>query len=212
MEESPATEVETVEKVIEKLIMPEDHKVGEVSREVYWRYIKQNGGPLFLFSILFCLSVWTVLSTVSNIQIKQWCEDENKTLFHLYLYLGLAVSATLFSGIQSYILVLSGIRQGRTIHKQIIKALLYTSLSKFYNRVPMGRILNRLSKDLRELDETIGVTVGGTLVNLFCLIASLTMCIYGSTPWMVIPILLAGFACLKTKNYYLKSQRECVRL
>lgn len=65
------------------------------------------------------------------------------------MYLGFAISATLFSGIQSYILVLSGVKQGRVLHKQIIKALLYTSLSKFYNRVPMGRILNRLSKDLR---------------------------------------------------------------
>jgi ATP-binding cassette subfamily C (CFTR/MRP) protein 1 len=65
------------------------------------------------------------------------------------LYLSFAISATIFSGTQSYILVISGIKQGRTIHKQVIKALLYTSLTKFYHRVPMGRILNRLSKDLR---------------------------------------------------------------
>lgn len=71
----------------------------------------------------------------------------------------------------------------------------------------MGRILNRLSKDLREVDETIGVTLGSMLVNVFCLIASLTMCIYGSTPWMLIPIIITGFACIKIKDYYLKTQR-----
>lgn len=38
------------------------------------------------------------------------------------------------------------------------------------------------------------------------------MCIYGSTPWMIFPILITAYACLKIKNYYLKSQRECVRL
>ncbi len=38
------------------------------------------------------------------------------------------------------------------------------------------------------------------------------MCIYGSTPWMILPILLTGFCCIKIKNFYLKSQRECVRL
>lgn len=192
--------------------MPEDHKVGKVKKEIYWRYIQQNGGLLFLFAVLFCLSVWAVLATLSNIQIKRWCEDDKKSVQHLYLYLGFAITATIFSGMQSYILVLSGIKQGRTIHKQIIKALLYTSLSKFYNRVPMGRILNRLSKDLRELDQAIGFTVGGTLVNIFCLSVSLTMCIYGSTPWMIFPILITAYACLKIKNYYLKSQRECVRL
>lgn len=55
--------------------MPEDHKVGKVSKEIYWRYVKQNGGILFLLSIIFCLSVWTVFSTLSNIQVKRWCED-----------------------------------------------------------------------------------------------------------------------------------------
>lgn len=47
--------------------MPEDHKVGKVKKEIYWRYIQQNGGLLFLFAVLFCLSVWAVLATLSNI-------------------------------------------------------------------------------------------------------------------------------------------------
>jgi hypothetical protein len=36
-----------------------------------------------------------------------------------------------------------------TVHKSMIKGLLYASLSNFYNRVPVGRIINRLTKDLR---------------------------------------------------------------
>lgn len=59
------------------------------------------------------------------------------------------MSAAFLSGLRAYILILSGVKQGRIIHKKTIKALLYASLTKFYNRVPMGRILNRLSKDLR---------------------------------------------------------------
>jgi ABC-type multidrug transport system fused ATPase/permease subunit len=55
----------------------------------------------------------------------------------------------LFSGTRAYILVTGGIKQGRTIHKKVIKALLYASITTFYNRVPVGRILNRMSKDLR---------------------------------------------------------------
>lgn len=68
------------------------------------------------------------------------------------MYLGFAVAATILSGARAYVLITSGIRQGRTIHKKVIKALLYASITKFYNRVPIGRILNRLSKDLRDID------------------------------------------------------------
>lgn len=44
---------------------------------------------------------------------------------------------------------MSGAKQGQAVHRSMIKALLYASLGKFYNRVPIGRIVNRLTKDLR---------------------------------------------------------------
>jgi hypothetical protein len=52
---------------VEQLIMPEDQKVGKVSKQIYLKYIKNNGGIPFLFAVLFFLGVWTVLSTLSNI-------------------------------------------------------------------------------------------------------------------------------------------------
>lgn len=63
--------------------------------------------------------------------------------------MALAVGATLFSSTRAMILVSSGLRQGRILHKKMIKSLLYAGIIRFYNRVPIGRILNRLSKDLR---------------------------------------------------------------
>jgi ABC-type multidrug transport system fused ATPase/permease subunit len=153
------------------------------------------------------MSAWTVLSVLSNIQVEKWCEDDNKQKYRLYLYLLFAISATLFSAGRAYILVMSGLKLGRTIHKKMIKSLLYASITKFYNRVPIGRILNRLSKDLREVDEAIGYAVGNTFVCGFNLISSLLMCIYGSTPYILIAILIVGFFCRQLLRYYLKSLR-----
>ena len=132
--------------------MPEDRRKGKLGKEVYLEYLKLNGGVPFLLSTLFCMVVWAVLSIMSNVQIKTWCEDENKSQIYLHLYLGFAIIASMFSGIRALILVVSGIRQGRLVHKKMIKSLLYASIPRFYNRVPVGRILNRLSKDLREVD------------------------------------------------------------
>lgn len=50
---------------------------------------------------------------------------------------------------RAYTLVIGGVKLGSITHKKIIKALLYTSLNDFYNRVPTGRLINRLTKDMR---------------------------------------------------------------
>lgn len=49
--------------------MPEDHHRGSVSYKVYLEYIKLNGGPVFAASVIFCMSVWTTMSVLSNIQV-----------------------------------------------------------------------------------------------------------------------------------------------
>lgn len=101
--------------------------------------------------------------------------------------------------LRAYTLVLSGFKQGEKVHKKIVQSLLYANLNEFYLRVPVGRIMNRLTKDLRELDETIGSAMGNFLTNLFSLLGTLSICIYGSTPYMIIPVVIVIFLCNKLR-------------
>ena len=194
------------EKVIEQLIMPEDHVKGNVGLEVYKEYVRLNGGVIFLVAIIACMALWTGMATYSNIQIKKWCDDAS-TQYYLHMYLIFALLASFFSGTRAFILVGSGIRQGRLIQKKMAKSLLYASITKFYNRVPLGRILNRLSKDLKEIDEEISYAVGNMLVCSFSLFATFLMCIYASTPFILILVAIMLAVCYQFQKYYLKSQR-----
>ena len=97
------------------------------------------------------------------------------------------------------------------MHRRMSKALLYASLGNFFNRVPVGRIINRLTKDLRELDEVIGFKVGNVLLSFFRLFGDLAVCVYSSTPFMLIPILLVMFLCQRVRIFYMKSQIEVAR-
>lgn len=114
--------------------------------------------------------------------------------------------------IRAYILVISGVKQGTFAHKKMMKALLYTSIPNFYNRVPIGRIINRLTKDLKDLDESISYAVGDFLVDFFSLLGNLIICVYASSIWIVIPMIVIGLFCLTIKYYYMKTQREIFRL
>ena len=162
--------------------------------------------------ILLSMTGWLVLSILANIQLKQWCQDEYKTNEYLYIYLLFAIGSSLCAIIRAFISVLGVFKQGYSIHKRIVTSLLCASLNDFYLRVPVGRILNRLSKDLREIDESISSNLSGFLINLFQLGGSLAICIYSSSIYMILPAIVILFVCNKLRKYYMKTQREVIRL
>ena len=116
-------------QIIERLIMPEDHKRGSVSWRVYRDYVQLNGGIPFLCTILIAMGAWTALSALSNIEIEHWCENPGNSHSHIIWYLVLGIGSSLFVGVRVYVLLMSGIKQGRTVHKRMIKALLYAGMT-----------------------------------------------------------------------------------
>ena len=125
----------------------------------------------------------------------------------MYVFLVLSITSSVFMLIRAYTLVIGGIKCGSTVHKKITKALLYASLNKFYNRVPQGRIMNRLSKDMREVDETIGYAVGSFIACFFGLLGTLIICVYGSTYLIILPMILVLYLSNRIRVYYMNTQR-----
>lgn len=138
------------DKLVRQLMLPEDQQTGEVDMKIFKEYIKLNGG-YFDFAFLICLAMilWIILTTASSIVMEKWCEDPIGEADYLYIYIGLSVGSNIFIFFRAYKLVMAGARQGEVVHRKTMKSLLYASLGDFFNRVPVGRIINRLSKDLR---------------------------------------------------------------
>ena len=194
-------------------MLPEDQVVGKVDFTIFREYIELNGG-IFRFAVLVSLAMffWIASLTAASIILERWCEDPEADQDYLYIYIALSILSNIFIFFRAYTLVLSGAKQGEKVHKSMMKSLLYASLGNFYNRIPIGRIINRLTKDLRQLDEEIGFAIGNVLVNFFSLLSTLTICIYSSTPLIFIPIVIVMFLSNKIRVYYLKTQREVSRL
>lgn len=89
------------------------------------------------------------LSTLANVQIERWCENPKDGYDDLWLFAGFSIGSAFFAFFRALTLVFSGVKQGGIAHKKMIKGLLYASIPEFFDRVPVGRILNRVSKDLR---------------------------------------------------------------
>jgi len=76
----------------------------------------------------------------------------------------------------------------------------------------MGRIMNRLSKDLNAVDSNIPVAFSSFLVFLFFLICNIVVIVYCTSIWILFPIIAFLLGITLLKNYYMKPSKELVRL
>jgi len=104
------------------------------------------------------------------------------------------------------------LRCSRLLHKDMFSRIIRAPLNLFFDRVPTGRLLNRLSKDLSTLDSQIAVTFGSALVCGYLVLADVTVCLIVGTFW-VFPLAIIFLICsYVVQRRYMKVNREAVRL
>lgn len=91
-------------------------------------------------------------------------------------------------------------------------SLLFSPLTEFFERVPLGRILNRLSKDMTVLDNRLAWFVNNCTVDICNLIGTPILMIYASSIYILIPLALFFLLCYRMQQYYMNANREIVRL
>jgi len=201
-------------KIFDDLIMEEDRQVGHVSWEVVKSYISYNGGSIFLALIVTLMFVWVCLALGSNIWLKYWIDsnDAANNGFYIKIYAVFALTYAFCCAGRGLLLFIGSYFCSLKIHNKIIEALLLAPLNEFFDRVPLGRILNRLSKDLYTIDIQISFTIGSTLVLFYALLAELGMCVYAIKYWVLIPFFVMIVFMVKVQMIFMKCNREIVRL
>lgn len=190
------------------MILPEDQEKGQVNWKIFKLFIDNCGGlSKFLMPTILCMICWITCRTLSSIFIEKSCEDPSTKSGYLVLFVIFVLSSNAFILVRTLVTSFSSAKQGILVHDKMIKSLLYGSLSYFFNRVPVGRILNRLTKDLRELDEDLVDEMSWFMVACLELLSTLTICIYASSIFSVIPMIIVGVLSSWLRRYYMKAQR-----
>jgi ATP-binding cassette subfamily C (CFTR/MRP) protein 1 len=110
------------------------------------------------------------------------------------------------------IIILINLRIGRELHKKIVKELEVADMIEFFNRVPMGRIMNRLSKDIINIDMSIAIIISGTLSTIGSIVFSLAFFVKYVDIYILIPITFFVFLIILLIVFFLKTYREVIRL
>ncbi|KAI8975515.1 multi drug resistance-associated protein MRP [Mycotypha africana] len=200
----------------DRLITVEESAKGSVTWDVYKQYAK-SCSVYGVFTVIALLMLAQMASVGTNLWLKYWSnQNQNKGANHnVWFYLGIYAligwSSTLFAMVQTLVLwVYCAIRSARVLHTEMLETIVRSPMS-FFDTTPLGRILNRFSKDQHTVDEVLPRTFNGYFRVLFSVIA--TVCIIAfSTPLFMILVIPLGIIYIYIQRYYLETSRELKRL
>ncbi|KAF9112024.1 hypothetical protein BGX27_004109 [Mortierella sp. AM989] len=198
------------------IILEEQMKQGSVHKSVYLAYAKAcSYSAVIVYILSMILSQTASIST--SLWLTHWSRDNDhgdgvsSPLFYIGVYAALGLSYSILTVFQAIILqVYCGIRSARVLHQEMLHSVLRSPMM-FFDTTPMGRILNRFSKDQSTIDEVLPRSFSGysrTLLQVASVLVVVTM----STPSFIIIILPFSFVYLWLQRYFLATSREIRRL
>ncbi|KAF9944130.1 Multidrug resistance-associated protein 1, partial [Mortierella alpina] len=198
-----------------ELIMEEKAAVGSVGFEVFRGYAQAT---TYFFAALgpigFALSQASQIGI--SIWLQNWASTENSgdqasvgTLLGVYAAL-VAMYILCDMGVNLIILVSGGIRAARILHRNLLQTVMRLPMS-FFDTTPVGRIVNRFSSDMDNVDELVPFNFSDFYFFLSSVIGTLVVISFSVPIFMaLIPFLIVIYLILQV--YYIRSSRALKRL
>lgn len=216
-ENEVAETLERIPSIVDKksptaLMTLEDRSVGDVNYQVYKDWVKAAGGLKALIVIIIGYLITQALNIGTTVWLSLWSENATKDTerFYLYVYIGLSLVTSLVVYFQSLLLYFCGLAASTTLFRGLLSTIMQSPMS-FFDTTPMGRIINRMSKDIYTLDEQIPSSWGMYLRCIFSAVATLFTIIY-VTPAFVVALIPVFFGYWTSQRYFIKTSRELQRL
>ncbi|KAG0023806.1 hypothetical protein BGZ80_007988 [Entomortierella chlamydospora] len=203
---------ETEEQVVQQSQMVEEERpYGAIPSQVYLSYIKL-GGYWNWIMILTLVALQQAVGVIMSIWLSYWTDDKLKLPMWTYIevYLGTGVAQLIIVIAGSIMLVMAVIKSSKSMHDNVFLRVLYAPMS-FFDTTPMGRILNRLSKDITTIDSTLMGAINSFLITTTGIISVLFLSSF-FLPWMTPIMLPLGIIYGFIAVYYQSTSREMKRI
>ncbi|ORX52518.1 P-loop containing nucleoside triphosphate hydrolase protein [Piromyces finnis] len=206
-------EVKKEEKKTGKALMTkEERATGSVKLSVYKSYAKAAGGVICAFIIIFIVILIQLAKLGNDVWLVKWTEGykDLKTSTYILVYLLWNIGQTLLTLLYSIYLAFVGIKAASRVHKDAISRVIMAPIS-FFDTTPLGRIINRFSKDQDSLDNSLFVTMQMLFTNLGNTVTTLVFMLYVAPIFGValVPLLLIYYF---VQQFYRSTSRELKRI
>ncbi|RAO67757.1 uncharacterized protein BHQ10_003769 [Talaromyces amestolkiae] len=221
----------------EKETYKEQKAEGAVSSYVIWSYLTAMGSRLFLVIVLGFFALQQIASLGTTIWIKEWAlqsdlvqdlgEDKAGNLhvqdsegpneivkinpwFYITVYTGLCGLYALITIVRDLITFHGSLKASFALFEQLLNSVLHAKLH-FFDRVPLGQITNRFSKDVEATDQVIP----GFAISALQLVATITMVVVFISVVLPAFLVVALFICVAyyfVLGVYINAARDLKRI
>ena len=153
--------------------------------------------------LLVSLDVW-LSNLVNKSREEQWSE------MNLVIYVVMLGTTLFLCLLRAFLFYHVSLRSSEQLHDQMTLAILKAPML-FFDTNPLGRILNRFSKDVGSMDEIVPhFFLSAIQFVLFTISAIILPSLLN--PWILLVVAPLVISCIYIVKYYLISTRELKRL
>ncbi|KAI8900424.1 P-loop containing nucleoside triphosphate hydrolase protein [Globomyces pollinis-pini] len=206
----------TVDGASYQIIEAETRIKGSVKSSVYLSYCNAAGGILFVVFLIITYSSSQLLIFFNDLWIKIWADafakpKETPNLsYYIGMYALIGSSAILALFIRIAVVATGSLTASRSFHSRMVTRILRAPV-RFFETTPMGRIINRFTKDLKDIDQDVAFFSGDFLFNIVKVLAYLVI-ILVLTPISAIGIIPVSLVYASVGKSYLFVARELKRM
>lgn len=198
------------EKTVEKAEM------GHVKFNVYKKYI-QSCGVFSVVVTIFIVIISSMDSFTAKFWLKHWSEQNTEEggnvnlAFYLGVYLGIGITfAVLGVARRAVVRIYCGLTASKKLHNEMVESVTKSPM-QFFETTPMGRILNRFSGDIAELDESLPSNFLEIIWVITDMIISICVIVFAS-PFVLVILFPLIIVYSYYQKYYASASRALKRI
>ncbi|KAG6617556.1 atp-binding cassette superfamily [Phytophthora cinnamomi] len=206
-----------VNAIIEEMQLVRGTRVvrGDVALQMYIDYLAASewNGWILGVAIVILFSVTQATLFVSDWFLSRWSQgsvalSQNNSLA---VYVGIVAGAALLVLGRCFFFMEICMTCSVKIHLKHLRKVIAAPITTFFDVTPIGRILNRFSRDLDEVDNPLPYWALWLLLCIFQVLSSFIVCA-AVNPFVLIVYGPVGYGCWFAAKVYQSSARELKRL
>lgn len=197
-----------------RMTVDEDREIGSVKADLYWTYIKSLGGDSPRRNIFIALLfIGAIVHVSAPMMQRAWLTQMSGKVETLHLVLGYGVFGLftmLLTFVNNYQWTYRGVSAGRLMHDKMLKSVLRSQI-RFFDSTPIGRVLQRFSRDIESVDIHLQWTFDNAIHSLFNVLSAFVLIVI-ALPVSLFVLTPVFFIYYSIQNRYRRVAREVKRL
>ncbi|DBA04368.1 TPA: hypothetical protein N0F65_002130 [Lagenidium giganteum] len=204
-----------------QLVQEEDRVRGRVSGKTYRTYFDETGfnGLVVVFVLILAYAAGQVIRVLVDWWQAHWAKNMPRKgvdptyseAYYGFWYLGLIVVCSVATLGRGLLLMEVCMRSAKNLHNELFRRVLSAPVNLYFDITPVGRILNRFSNDLDQMDANLPQQYYNLLLSMSVFLGSLVVCGMASY-WVVVSYVPMMIIFVVTGLYFKKTSREIKRL